>query len=309
MIAEQYNVDPVGGREHWLALRRQDVTASVAGALLGVDPYKSHYRLWMEKSGRHSEDVDETAAMLRGKMLEAPALSMLAIDRPKWKVWQPNVYLRDTTARIGATPDAYAVDPARAGFGVVQVKSVHPRNFKTGWINEDGEAEPPLHVAVQTIQEAHLAGASWAAALALVIDNGIDVHVVPVEIHDGVIARLRDETSQFWKAIENGIEPDPDYARDGSLIAGMYADDNGREIDLSGDNMLPAILAERAEIKARMSAGKARLDAIEAEVVHKIGDHERAFVPGWNIRRPIVDRRGFYVEPTSYRKLSIRELT
>lgn len=305
---ESFEVDPVGEREEWLALRRQDVTASVAGALLGVDPFKSRYRLWMEKAGRVSEDVEETEAMLRGKLLEEPALKMLAIDRPKWKVWQPNVYLRDPAARIGATPDAYAVDPARKGVGVIQVKSVSPRAFRSRWQDETGEAEPPLYVLAQTIQEAHLAGAAWAAVLALVIDNGIRVHVIDVPIHAGVVKRLREETAKFWQSIEAGEAPEPDYAADGALLAGLYAEDNGREVDLSGDNFLPTLLDEREQIKAEMRAAKARADEIDAEIIAKIGEHERAFIPGWSVKRPLVRRKGFYVEPTEYRRLSIKKL-
>lgn len=308
MKIEEYSVDPEAQRDEWLALRRQDVTASVAAALLGVDPYRSRYRLWMEKAGRISEDVEETAAMLRGKMLEAPALKMLSVDRPKWKVWQPHLYLRDPDARMGATPDAYAVDPERKGFGVVQVKSVSPRAFKRNWMDEDGEAEPPLYVLVQTIQEAHLAGASWAAVLALVIDDGIRVRLFDVPIHAGIIKRLREETAKFWKSIEANEPPDPDYGRDGTLLAGVYADDNGREIDLSADNMLPALLDEREAIKCRMRADKARVDEIDAEVIAKLGDYERGFLPGWTIKRPLVQRRGFYVEPTEFRRLSIKKL-
>lgn len=308
MKIEKYNVDPEAQRDEWLALRRQDVTASVASALLGVNPHKSRYRLWMEKAGRVSEDLEETKAMLRGKMLEAPALKMLDVDRPHWRVWQPNVYLRDPAARMGATPDAYAVDPTRKGFGVVQVKSVSPRAFKRNWQDEDGEAEPPLYVTIQTIQEAHLSGADWACVLALVIDDGIRVRLFDVPIHKGIIKRLREETAKFWRSIEADEPPEPDYSRDGSLLAGLYSEDNGREIDLSGDNMLPEILAERVSIKERMSADKARVDEIDAEIIAKLGEHERGFLPGWILKRPLVKRRGFYVEPTEYRKLTIKQM-
>lgn len=305
---EQYDVDPEARRDDWLALRRRDVTASDAGALLGVSPFKSYFELWMEKAGRKPEDTEETAAMLRGKMLEVPALKMLAVDRPHWRVWQPNVYLRDPAARMGATPDAYAVDPERNGFGVVQVKSVEPNAFRKSWMNESGESEPPAYVLAQTIQEAHLAGADWACVLALVIGNGIRLHIVEVPIDQRVIRNIQRHVAKFWKSIEDDNPPEPDYGRDGRLLAAIYADDNGREIDLSGDNFLPALLEEREAIKERMRADKARVDEIDAEIIAKLGDYERAFLPGWSIKRPLVRRKGFYVEPTEFRRLSIKKL-
>lgn len=308
MAVETYDIDPVSGRDEWLALRRRDVTASVAAALLGVHPYLSRYELWMRKAGRTPEPQSETAAMIRGRVLEAPALDLLSIDRPKWRIERPNVYLRDPAARMGATPDAYAVDPARAGFGVVQVKTAEKGVFRRNWIDEDGEVEPPLWIVIQTVQEAALARAQWACIAVMVVGFGLDLHVIDVPIHDGIIRRLRAETADFWRSIEANEPPEPDYGRDGALLAGLYADDNGREIDLSGDNMLPVILQERAELKERIKADSARVAEIDAEIIAKIGEHERGFVPGWSIKRPLIHRKGFWVEPTSYRKLTIKQL-
>lgn len=307
-MIERITIDPETEREQWLALRRQDVTASVAGALLGVHPYKTRYALWMEKAGRIGEDAAETQAMIRGRVLEAPALALLCIDRPHWRIWQPNEYLRDPRARMGATPDAYAIDPDRDGRGVIQVKSVEKSAFARNWRDDDGEVEPPLWIVVQAIQEAHLACASWACVVAFVIGFGLELHVIDVPIHQGVIDRLRDETAIFWTSVLAGLPPEPDYGADGALIARLYRDDNGREIDLTGDNALPGILEERAELKDRMRADKARLDEIDAEIIAKLGEHERGFLPGWSIKRPLVNRRGFYVDPTTYRKLTIKQL-
>lgn len=307
-MIERIPIDPETERERWLALRRQDVTASVAGALLGVHPYKTRFQLWHEKAGTVREDAAETQAMVRGRVLEAPALELLRIDRPQWEVWQPNEYLRDPQVRMGATPDAYAIDPARDGRGVVQVKSVEKSAFARNWRDEDGNVEPPLWIIVQAIQEAYLAGASWACVIAFVIGYGLDLHVIDVSLHQGVIDRLRSETAEFWQSIAENRPPDPDYGADGALIARLYADDNGREVDLTGDNALPEILEEREELKDRMRADKALLDEIDAEIIAKLGEHERAYLPGWSIKRPLIERRGFYVEPTSYRKLTVKRL-
>lgn len=308
MTIERHDIDPTGRRAEWLSLRQRDVTASVAAALLGIHPYRTRFALWQEKAGQVPEDAAETAAMVRGRVLEGPALDLLAIDRPTWRIERPDVYLRDPDARLGATPDAFAYDPARAGFGVVQVKSVEKSTFRKGWLDEEGEVDAPLWIAVQAIQEAHLAGASWACVAVLVVGFGLDLHPIDIPIHAGVIRRLHDEAAAFWKSIEASEPPEPDYGRDGALLAGIYSDDNGREVDLSGDNMLPVILAEREEIRARMRADAARVEEIDAKVVAKLGDHERAFVPGWRVKRPLVSRKGFYVPPTEYRRLSIKPL-
>ena len=37
--------------EEWLAIRRQYIGGSDAGAVIGMNPYKSSYTLWAEKTG------------------------------------------------------------------------------------------------------------------------------------------------------------------------------------------------------------------------------------------------------------------
>lgn len=308
MTIQTTKVDPLKNPDAWHALRGRDVTASIAAALLGVHPYKTRYGLWMEKAGQHIEPVEETDAILRGKLLEPVAIELLKRERPTWRVWQPNIYLSDRDARMGATPDAYATDPDREGFGIVQVKSVERGIFKRTWFNDEGEVEPPLWIAIQAICEAHLAGASWAAVTPIVFDFGLKLEVIDVPIHAGVIQRLRDEVRGFWASIEANQPPPPDYGADAALLSAMYARDNGQTIDLSGDNLLPEILAERAEIKARVAADLKRANEIEAEIVDKLGEHERGFLPGWDIRRPTIQRAGYFVDATEYRRLTVRQV-
>jgi putative phage-type endonuclease len=76
-------------RSEWLALRKKDVTASVAGALLGVHPYTTPYRMWAEKTGQLS-DVETTRAMQRGTAFEPVAIELLRRKHPDWIVSYEN---------------------------------------------------------------------------------------------------------------------------------------------------------------------------------------------------------------------------
>ena len=116
---------PVTDRTAWLKMRERDVTASVAGALFGdgVHDFTTRYGLWALKSGRLRQDPGETDAMRRGRLLEPVAVQLMRELRPAWTIEPCATYFRDAGERIGATPDAFAVDPDRAGFGVLQIKS------------------------------------------------------------------------------------------------------------------------------------------------------------------------------------------
>src|SRR5262245_7287249 len=78
-----------GDREAWLKLRGKDVTASVAGALLGVHEFTTPYGLWALKSGKIAEDPEETGPMRRGRLLEPVAIELIQEEHPDWALVQP----------------------------------------------------------------------------------------------------------------------------------------------------------------------------------------------------------------------------
>ena len=56
--------------DEWLNDRLKGIGGSDAGAVLGLNPYKSSYTLWAEKTGRISSYVPDNEAMRQGRDLE-----------------------------------------------------------------------------------------------------------------------------------------------------------------------------------------------------------------------------------------------
>ena len=298
---------PITDRASWLKMRERDVTASVAGALLGVHEWTTPWGLWASKSGKISEDPAETAAMRRGRLLEPVAVELLREDRPEWEITRGAVYYRDPAARIGATPDALARCPRR-GLGVIQIKTVEPSILRRKWRQDDGTFEPPLWIAVQAIVEAELTGAEWSCVAALSIGHGAELQVIDIPLTPGLMPRLRAEVAAFWRRVETGEAPDPDYGRDAATIARLYPSDDGTEVDLTGDNRLPEILARRAELKAAIKTAEAEAEAIDAEVKAKIGPASRALVPGWRLSFKSTNRPAYTVQAKTVRTLRINQM-
>jgi len=300
MIEQHKFVD----RATWLSQRQRDITASVAGALLGVHEYQTPYGLWALKTGQIQEDADETPPMRRGRLLEPVALQLLEEERPTWKVMPNKTYFRDPMSRLGATPDAFVTCPER-GMGICQVKTVEASVFRRKWVNSDtGEVELPLWIAVQAIVEAHLTGAKWACVAAMVVSHGLDMQVIDVPIHEGIIERLRDAVHEFWGLVESGRAPDPDYGRDGETIARLFDADQGTEIDLYHDNHLPILIDERDVLKSEIKVREERCAEIEAEFKAKIGEHAAAYLSdGRRVTWKTQHRSGFSVGPKSFRVL------
>lgn len=310
MAVEQHAIT---SREQWLALRKGDITASIAGALLGVHDFTTAYELWCVKSGRIAEDPEETAAMRRGRLLEPVAVELMREMRPTWKIHRGDVYLRDPDSRIGATPDVFVEDPDR-GPGIVQIKSVEAMAFRKKWRDpENGDVRPPLWIAVQGIVEAHLAkqthGAEWVGVAPLVVSHGLEMPIVDdIPIHAGVVDRLKKETAAFWDRVARGEAPPANYARDGAIIAQLYGATTNETVDLTGDNRLPELLREDAALSGEMAAAKKRREEIKAEIIEKLGRASSAICAGWHISAPTTNRKGYTVKPSSYRQVRATEL-
>ncbi len=263
----------IESREQWLACRAQDVTASIAGALLGVHPYSTAYGLWLLKKGMIHEDPEETGPMRRGRLLEPVAVQMLREDRPDWTIEEYPIgyYYRDPVARIGATPDVFAINE-NGEPGIIQIKSVEPSIFRREWKTESGIIEPPLWIIVQAIIESKLTGRPWAAVAPRVIGFGVELPIIPIPVHDGIFERIKREVDGFWKRIEAGENYPADYARDGSLIAQLYPQDNGVEIDLSSDNALPEYIDLLENARAAKKNAETDEKMAKAAILERMGE-------------------------------------
>ncbi|MGV1352843.1 YqaJ viral recombinase family nuclease [Klebsiella pneumoniae] len=295
---------PITDRESWLALRRQDVTASAVGAIFGVHPYQSLYSLYAAKTGLQPDE--ETSPMLEWRLiLESAVGAAVERDNPGWRIVKATDYLRDTDLRIGATIDFYIEGDPR-GLGVLQAKTAAPSSFKKQWT----DGQPPFWIALQNATEMMLEHeAEWGAVACLIIDPWkCECPLYEIPRHEGVEARIRDGVARFWDDVAAGREPAPDYVKDAALIARLMPDAVPlKTIDLSGDNLMPTLLAERAEIRTRIAIDEARCADIEAEIKHKMRDAEIGTIDGFTIKFKHESRKGGFVAPSNPRVLRITE--
>jgi putative phage-type endonuclease len=300
-------------REDWLALRKTVVGASEIAAVLGASPYTTPLELWSHKTGRL--ETAETAAMRRGSRLEKVALDILAEERPDWTITSNaipggKVYV-NRSRRISCTPDAFAIDPTREGTGIVQVKSVHPGAFAK-W-----QDELPLHIALQVVQEATLTGASWAVVAALVVDRGIDLHVldVPLDVPD-LVAVMQAKVADFWRYVETDtpppLTPGKDLATVKALALAAPSQADPEEVSLDGDNaLLDALVtyydlaAQLAEHRADQKIMQARQAVAEEVIRSKMGAQKFARAGDFAILQKLVERRAYTVKASSSLKLTV----
>ena len=299
-------------RQDWLAIRSFTIGASEVAALFGVHPFTSAYELHHLKAGTIKADRSETGPMRRGRHLEQVAINFLAEERPSWTVTANPMpggkFYRDLGAGLSCTPDAFVIDPERDGIGIAQIKSIEPSVFRTRWKADDGTIEPPLYVATQAIQEAALTGASWAVVCPLVVGFGLEMPILEVPLHLGLIDQIKTRAAEFWQRVAEGRAPDPDYGKDGEIIAALHGSD-GRTVDLSADNHLPSVLDEDEQLRDEIKAREVRRKEIRAEVLHKLAGATFGHCGGWQMSNKEQTRAAHHVRESTFNVLRTKRST
>ena len=269
----------------WLDWRRKDITASRIGALFGCHKYLSREQLASQMRGDRGPPPN--SAMRRGRILEPAVAAAVTEDRPEWSLIKATAYYRLTDNRIGATPDYFVDDD-----GLLQIKTVNP----VEWDSWQGRL--PLMYSLQTLTELLCTDRAWGVCAVMVTSQSFPVHYFDVPRHATAEAKIIDAAAAWWSAFDAGeiaetVEP-PDI-------------DDGSHRDLSGDNLLPALLPERAGLKADESRIKARLKEIDYEITNRVGAARTAWLPGWMISLPTINRKAYSVAAGAYRRLDVKE--
>lgn len=277
----------------WHAARAKYVTASVAGTLLGVHPYSTPYRLWAEKTSRVSRDDVENEMMRRGRLFEPVAVLMLQEDHPHWSFdyRRDDAFYCDDALRIGATPDCFSMRADTRGMGILQIKTTSEENFKAEWCEEleDGELliTPPDWICIQAIIEAKLAKADWAHVGVMVIGSrSIDMHLIEVPIHEGIWQTIVYAVDQFWKMVDSGDHPPPDWDNeiDQKTIGQVFGRTRPTPIDMSDDAAFDGIIANFAAIREERKLAQKNEAALRARILYTMEDHDAAETANWRVK-------------------------
>jgi putative phage-type endonuclease len=300
MSVELHNVKP--RTPEWFALRQPFLTASDIGAVVGVDPFKTPFQVYLEKTG--ASPAGDNAAMRRGRFFEGAAIEYLKEEFPTVRIIRPNVFVCDRELELGATPDALLEDPDDPGLVNVQIKVVNARSFDL-W-----EGVPPLGYQLQVTAENMLLDAKRGILAVLVISSyDAEIHLFDIPRHAAAEQRIREIAAEFWGNMRAGRRPAPDYGRDAETIAAMFPRaEPGKVLDLTGDNRLDGLLFERSVQKILLGTTAQKIETIDAEIKDKMGDAETGELPGWRITWKNETRRAYSVPEKTNRVLRVKQI-
>lgn len=194
-------------REAWLEERRKGIGGSDAAAILGLNPWKSPYDVWLEKTGRMLPEKPN-AAMIRGTVLEPVAADLYAEQTGRKLRRQPLRKHRDFPFILGNADRQILASGDVPETGVLEIKC--PGISTMTKIKAQGL---PDYMTAQLMHYMAVLGYEWGS-FALFNAEHWRLIYFDIEADDRLIERLLEKEVEFWQKhvvpqVPPEVEPEP----------------------------------------------------------------------------------------------------
>lgn len=204
------NIDKLT-REEWLVKRMEGIGGSDAGAVVGLNEYKSPIAVWQEKTGRKTETEDNDYLRI-GRDLEDYVASRFEEETGK-KVYRCKKMLQSVENPFMLADVDRLVYGEQSG---LEIKTASPYKWKD-WKNGD----IPMHYQIQCNHYMAVTGLDKWYICALIYPH---IEIREIERDEEIIRMLTQLEGEFWNnyVVENEMPPiDGSSATEDSLIQ-MY---------------------------------------------------------------------------------------
>lgn len=267
-------VDFCQGSSDWLNWRKNGVSASEAGTVLGVDPYKTRWRLWAEKTDRAvPEDLSNNPFVQKGIAMEDRARQ--CAEKVLNEKYLPAVCASSSEKSfIRASFDGLTRNNVP-----VELKVPAESTFES--VKAEGEASKAYQRYYPQVQQQIYVAESQSAWLMFYhpADDGT-YELFEIERDDAFIEKLLEEATKFWFHITKDVAPDLDVERDLYIPQGDASDD---WIFHATDYRL--MKEQIREWEAKIKTLKPKLNAAQKAMESMMGDFYKADYAGVSITR------------------------
>ena len=249
-------------RAAWLKVRNGSIGGSEAAAILGMNPWKSAYTLWLEKTGQvQQEDISDSEPVHFGTILEQVVADEFCRREGK-KVRKCGLFRSRKHPFMTASFDRLLVGED-AG---LECKTSNA--FKRGeW--DEGEIPPAYYVQCQHYMM--VSGLPRWYIACLIGGNHFVSWVV--ERNDDDIAALEQSEIEFWDKVERHIMPDVDGSDSSSdSLKKMYKGGQVEPIILPQESI--DLLKRFDELKALKADIDSQTKEIQNKLCAMLGDNE-----------------------------------
>ncbi len=247
-------------RQKWLDARRSGIGGSDASTVAGVNRWGSKYELWLDKTGRAPEKP-VTMAMRMGNVLE-PVVSDLFVEETRIATRRAGLMVSRTRPFQMVSVDRLTDDG-----GLLECKTTNWR-LADEW-DDDQVAD---HAEVQTQHALAVTGRSHAWVAVLI--DGHDFRFQRVERDEQLIGVLTGMEERFWVDHVLADVAPPMEARSLDIVKDLNAVVARETAQATDPDRVRALLAARADAKARAKGADDEAAVAEAELIAMTGDAE-----------------------------------
>ncbi|NDF13641.1 MAG: hypothetical protein EB060_12615 [Proteobacteria bacterium] len=306
MVATGIQTFGFDDRERWLERRKHDVTSTEIAALFGKHPRITEYELFHAKSGSLDDSFTPNERMLWGTRLQDSIAAGVAEDQG-WVVRKKDEYMRDPRLRLGASFDFEIVSGKGVSEpGILEIKNVDGLIFRNEWAydEESDSFEAPMHIEFQLQQQMLLSAYSWGCIAVLV--GGNKTHILRRDYIPEIGRAITSRVMDFWTRVDSKNPPEPSFERDAEVIRQLHQHVRpGTMMDALGDAKMASLAMEYRRLGAEANAMEAKRQAIKAELLTLIGDHEKVAGDGFVISAGVVGPASVSYERKGYRDFRI----
>ena len=260
--------------QQWLEVRKQGIGSSDAATACGLNPYMSMLELWMIKTGRMQQNIEDEsvgyAPLYWGKQLE-PLVAEYYSMHTNNKVRRVNAVLQhpDEDKHFMLANLDYAV-VGNDEVQILECKTVGEYGAKL-W--RDGV---PLYVLCQVQHQLAVTGKQAAHICALIC--GHETKIFKVTRNETVIKYLINAERYFWECVEKDVPPDVDASESAAKALQLLypAHVPLSTTDLSEDVVANQDFEQLLKQRHLIEQHQASFDQLKHQIQAKMQDAERA---------------------------------
>lgn len=267
-----------GYHDEWLKQRSKGLGGSDAGAVMGLNPYKSAYTLWAEKTGLVSSHVPENEAIRLGNDLEDYVAKRFAEQSGKKIRRSKYCYESKKYPFMRANVDRLIVGE-NAG---LECKTANP--FKDGDYSKD--IIPPTYYC-QCLHYMAVCGFDRMYLAVLVFQKGFYICCIDRKdsgVEEDIQALIQSET-EFWTHVTDGEPPQIDGSDStANTLKQLHQSKEEDALDLRDyDDKLDEI----QELKDQQKVLKARQKTLENEIKEVLQNYDFGQASIYNVSAKI----------------------
>lgn len=299
-------------RYEWLQERKKGIGGSDASAILGFNPWKSAFELYIDKTSDEVEEIDNEAIHF-GNVLEDVVADEFTRRTGKKVRRRNQTFVHPKHDFMIANIDRDVVGEK----ALLECKTTNAFNVDA-W---EGDDIPPAYMC--QIQH-YMAVLDYDKAYIAVLIGGQKFVWKEIERDDEFIELMIEQEKHFWEEhVQKEVPPEIDGSPSASeLLNKMYPEDNGEMIMLESDtaeSLIEAIESIKSEVKEKQTLQK----EYENKLKLMIGDAQTGVTPRYEVRnitvtsnrldsrklrKELPDIAKKYTNQSTYRRMTIKEI-